>query len=50
MLYSLWVIYILRVADISMQDRTVIYDNEKNMIGWGPGNCDRIPKGKASAS
>uniref|UniRef100_A0A7C8ZDM8 Aspartic proteinase Asp1 n=3 Tax=Opuntia streptacantha TaxID=393608 RepID=A0A7C8ZDM8_OPUST len=38
------------IGDISMQDRTVIYDNEKNMIGWGPGNCDRIPKGKASAA
>lgn len=38
------------IGDISMQDRMVIYDNEKNMIGWGAGNCDRIPKGKASAS
>ncbi|GAB4835523.1 hypothetical protein Ancab_000433 [Ancistrocladus abbreviatus] len=38
------------IGDISMQDKMVIYDNEKQMIGWGPANCDRLPKGKAAAS
>lgn len=35
------------IGDISMQDKMVIYDNEKTMIGWGSANCDRIPKGRA---
>ncbi|KAL9462562.1 hypothetical protein AB3S75_000543 [Citrus x aurantiifolia] len=35
------------IGDISMQDRVVIYDNEKQRIGWMPANCDRIPKSKA---
>lgn len=38
------------IGDISMQDKMVIYDNEKNLIGWGLSNCDKIPKGKAVAS
>ncbi|KAL8159167.1 hypothetical protein V2J09_000704 [Rumex salicifolius] len=38
------------IGDISMQDKMVIYDNEKQMIGWAQANCDRIPKGKSSAS
>ncbi|MCD9559380.1 hypothetical protein HAX54_017303, partial [Datura stramonium] len=29
---------------ISMQDKMVIYDNEKQAIGWSPANCDRPPK------
>ncbi|XP_057970806.1 aspartic proteinase Asp1 [Malania oleifera] len=32
------------IGDISMQDRMVIYDNEKQVIGWAPTKCDRIPK------
>ncbi|CAK9153431.1 unnamed protein product [Ilex paraguariensis] len=32
------------VGDISMQDKIVIYDNEKQVIGWTPANCDRPPK------
>ncbi|KAF9681831.1 hypothetical protein SADUNF_Sadunf05G0043400 [Salix dunnii] len=35
------------IGDISMQDRVVIYDNEKERIGWGPGNCNRLPKSKS---
>ncbi|CAK7354684.1 unnamed protein product [Dovyalis caffra] len=35
------------IGDISMQDRVVIYDNEKQLIGWAPGNCNRIPKSKS---
>lgn len=32
------------IGDISMQDKMVIYDNEKQAIGWSPANCDRPPK------
>lgn len=32
------------IGDISMQDKMVIYDNEKQQIGWTPANCDRLPK------
>ncbi|KAL9356465.1 hypothetical protein Peur_049718 [Populus x canadensis] len=35
------------IGDISMQDRVVIYDNEKERIGWAPGNCNRLPKSKS---
>ncbi|KVH96869.1 Aspartic peptidase [Cynara cardunculus var. scolymus] len=31
------------IGDISMQDKMVIYDNEKQTIGWLPANCDRLP-------
>ncbi|XP_062101702.1 aspartic proteinase Asp1-like isoform X2 [Humulus lupulus] len=31
------------VGDISMQGKMVIYDNEKQQIGWGAVNCDRPP-------
>ncbi|KAK1323341.1 Aspartic proteinase Asp1 [Acorus calamus] len=32
------------IGDISMQDLMVIYDNEKNQIGWIPVDCKRLPK------
>ncbi|XP_044468637.1 aspartic proteinase Asp1-like isoform X2 [Mangifera indica] len=32
------------LGDISMQDKMVIYDNEKQQIGWIPSNCNRLPK------
>lgn len=32
------------IGDISLQEKMVIYDNEKRQIGWGPTNCDRLPK------
>nr|XP_027095739.1 aspartic proteinase Asp1-like isoform X1 [Coffea arabica] len=32
------------IGDISMQDKMVIYDNEKGAIGWSPANCSRPPK------
>ncbi|KAK4276718.1 hypothetical protein QN277_014835 [Acacia crassicarpa] len=32
------------IGDISLQDKMVIYDNEKRQIGWTPANCDRHPK------
>ncbi|KAL8477418.1 hypothetical protein ACS0TY_029640 [Phlomoides rotata] len=32
------------IGDISMQDKLLIYDNEKQTIGWTPANCDQHPK------
>ncbi|XP_051140612.1 aspartic proteinase Asp1 isoform X2 [Andrographis paniculata] len=32
------------IGDISMQDRLVIYDNERQRMGWTPANCDQPPK------
>ncbi|KAH1255852.1 Aspartic proteinase Asp1 [Glycine max] len=29
------------IGDISLQDKLVIYDNEKQRIGWASANCDR---------
>ncbi|ONK58016.1 uncharacterized protein A4U43_C09F6970 [Asparagus officinalis] len=31
------------IGDISMQDVMVVYDNEKQQIGWARVNCDRLP-------
>lgn len=31
-------------SDISLQDKIVIYDNEKQQIGWVSSNCNRLPK------
>ncbi|XP_052188489.1 aspartic proteinase Asp1-like [Diospyros lotus] len=31
------------LGDISLQDKMVIYDNEKRQIGWVTANCDRLP-------
>ncbi|KAL3513646.1 hypothetical protein ACH5RR_026363 [Cinchona calisaya] len=31
------------IGDISLQDKLVIYDNEKQQIGWAPANCNRLP-------
>ncbi|XP_027339008.1 aspartic proteinase Asp1-like [Abrus precatorius] len=32
------------IGDISLQDKIVIYDNEKQQIGWASATCDRLPK------
>ncbi|KAG8378247.1 hypothetical protein BUALT_Bualt08G0117800 [Buddleja alternifolia] len=32
------------IGDISLQDKLVIYDNERQQIGWAPANCNRLPK------
>ncbi|OWM85106.1 aspartic proteinase Asp1-like isoform X2 [Punica granatum] len=32
------------IGDISLQDKIVIYDNEKKQIGWVSANCDHLPK------
>ncbi|KAL2976565.1 hypothetical protein AAZX31_13G016900 [Glycine max] len=31
------------IGDITLQDKMVIYDNEKQQIGWVSSNCDRLP-------
>ncbi|PSS31896.1 Aspartic proteinase [Actinidia chinensis var. chinensis] len=31
------------IGDISLQDKLVVYDNERQMIGWTPSNCNNIP-------
>ncbi|XP_027339204.1 aspartic proteinase Asp1-like [Abrus precatorius] len=31
------------IGDISLQDKMVIYDNEKQQIGWAVANCDNLP-------
>ncbi|KAI8535534.1 hypothetical protein RHMOL_Rhmol10G0181600 [Rhododendron molle] len=35
------------IGDISMQDKMVIYDNEKQVMGWVSASCDRPPTSKA---
>ncbi|XP_039042479.1 aspartic proteinase Asp1-like [Hibiscus syriacus] len=35
------------IGVVSMQDRMVIYDNEKQVIGWSPANCDHPPRFKS---
>ncbi|KAL0369270.1 UNVERIFIED_CONTAM: Aspartic proteinase Asp1 [Sesamum calycinum] len=32
------------IGDISMQDKMVIYDNERQQIGWAQANCNSLPK------
>ncbi|KAL8167349.1 hypothetical protein V2J09_008848 [Rumex salicifolius] len=33
------------LGDVSMQDRLVMYDNDKRQIGWISENCDKTPNG-----
>lgn len=40
-LFSLIVTHLLLLlTDISLQDKIVIYDNEKQQIGWASAKCD----------
>jgi hypothetical protein len=32
------------LGDISLQGHLVVYDNEKNQIGWARSDCQKIPK------
>lgn len=32
------------IGDISMQDAMIIYDNEKQVMGWAPANCNQNSK------
>ncbi|XP_050229980.1 aspartic proteinase Asp1 isoform X2 [Mercurialis annua] len=36
------------IGDVSMVERLVVYNNEKQMIGWASANCDRLPQSKSS--
>lgn len=38
------------IGDISMQDQMIIYDNEKQSIGWIPADCDELASLQASAA
>lgn len=40
---SFWFLTLV-FTDISLQDKMVIYDNEKQQIGWVPENCNRLSK------
>nr|GEU92513.1 aspartic proteinase Asp1 isoform X1 [Tanacetum cinerariifolium] len=31
------------IGDLSMLDKIIIYDNEKQQIGWAPANCNKLP-------
>jgi hypothetical protein len=33
-------------ADISMLDKVMVFDNEKQLIGWGPADCNGVPKSR----
>ncbi|XVE60300.1 hypothetical protein DITRI_Ditri05aG0117800 [Diplodiscus trichospermus] len=32
------------IGDVSMLDKLVVYDHEKQQIGWASANCDKLPK------
>ncbi|XP_047960536.1 aspartic proteinase Asp1 [Salvia hispanica] len=32
------------IGDISMQDKLLVYDNEKQSIGWAAANCEQHPR------
>ncbi|KAK7369529.1 hypothetical protein VNO80_11568 [Phaseolus coccineus] len=34
------------IGDISMQEKVMVFENEKNLIGWGPADCSRVPKAR----
>ncbi|KAE9602758.1 hypothetical protein Lal_00049940 [Lupinus albus] len=34
------------IGDISMQDKVMIFDNEKQLIGWAPSDCRHIPRSR----
>ncbi|KAI7739423.1 hypothetical protein M8C21_010766 [Ambrosia artemisiifolia] len=37
------------IGDISFHDKLVIYDNEKQQIGWAPANCNKLPNNNHGA-
>ncbi|XP_043720715.1 aspartic proteinase Asp1-like [Telopea speciosissima] len=37
------------IGDNSMLNKMVIYDNEKQQIGWIPADCNRLPKADRDA-
>ncbi|XP_058731106.1 aspartic proteinase Asp1-like [Vicia villosa] len=34
------------IGDISMLDKVMVFDNEKELIGWGPADCNGVPKSR----
>ncbi|CAL5204394.1 unnamed protein product [Lathyrus oleraceus] len=34
------------IGDISMLDKVMVFDNEKQLIGWAPTDCNRVPKSR----
>ncbi|KAK2445100.1 hypothetical protein P8452_22831 [Trifolium repens] len=34
------------IGDISMLDKVMVFDNEKQLIGWTPADCNRVPKSR----
>ncbi|XP_039687654.1 aspartic proteinase Asp1 isoform X2 [Medicago truncatula] len=34
------------IGDISMLDKVMVFDNEKQLIGWTAADCNRVPKSK----
>ncbi|MQM03927.1 hypothetical protein Taro_036716 [Colocasia esculenta] len=38
------------IGDISVQDLMVVYDNEREQIGWARANCDKLPKSAPALS
>ncbi|CAA7404516.1 unnamed protein product [Spirodela intermedia] len=38
------------IGDISVQDVMVVYDNEKEQIGWARANCERFPRSAGSSA
>ncbi|MED6174032.1 hypothetical protein PIB30_065099 [Stylosanthes scabra] len=35
------------IGDISMQDKVIVFDNEKHLIGWAHADCTRPPRSRA---
>ncbi|KAL3729101.1 hypothetical protein ACJRO7_033667 [Eucalyptus globulus] len=38
------------IGDTSMQDKMVIYDNERQRLGWASKDCSQLPKSRAFAA
>ncbi|RDX74309.1 Aspartic proteinase Asp1, partial [Mucuna pruriens] len=34
------------IGDISMLNKVMVFDNDKQLIGWTPADCDRVPKSR----
>ncbi|KAG4392779.1 hypothetical protein GLYMA_04G208200v4 [Glycine max] len=34
------------IGDISMLNKVMVFDNDKQLIGWAPADCDQVPKSR----
>ncbi|XP_061346885.1 aspartic proteinase Asp1-like [Gastrolobium bilobum] len=34
------------IGDISMQDKLMVFDNDKQLIGWGSADCNYVPRSR----